>query len=381
MSVTGQGAHSDSCLLAHPLRPARARVVDSIGDRAESHEDAPVSATTPMQPITQRSPALAEPARFGAALGVAESTRQLFATLARVAGEDLSVLLEGESGVGKDLLARAIHAQSPRAQGPFVVVDCGAIAPNLIESELFGHERGAFTGAEAARRGVFEEATGGTIFLDEIGELPLDLQPKLLRALEQREVKPVGGRATRPIDVRVIAATNRKLTALAQSGEFRSDLYYRLAVIRATVPPLRERREDVLPIARAILRGIRKDATVELPSDVEARLLSYPWPGNVRELRNVVERFAVFGSDAGLFEPCEDLPPADEDLATMTYHDAKKRVLDRFEESYFPRVLARAGGVVTRAAELAGVARPSFYRMMERLRSADSADRAKTADL
>jgi len=363
MSVTGQGAHSDAILLDRFLRPSWE---DEPGE-AEG-EEAPADQGPPS---TQRS--MIVPARppehFGDAIGASEAMRQLFATLGRVAGEELSVLLEGESGVGKDVLARAIHAHSKRASGPFVVVDCGAIPPNLIESELFGHERGSFTGAECSRRGVFEEATGGTLFLDEIGELPIDMQPKLLRALEQREVRPVGGRTPRPIDVRVIAATNRKLTALAHAGAFRSDLYYRLAVVCATVPPLRERREDVLPLARAMLRALRKDEHADISAEVETRLLAYRWPGNVRELRNVVERYAVFGDSASLFEAVEEPPVRDEDLATLTYHEAKKRVLDRFEEAYLPRVLERANGVVTRAAELAGVARPSFYRMLERLRA------------
>jgi two-component system, NtrC family, response regulator GlrR len=367
MSVTGQGAHSEAMLLDRYPRSSRDAAPGEEPAQDEAHDEAP--------PSTQRSMIVPArpPERFGDAIGASEAMRQLFATLARVAGEELSVLLEGESGVGKDVLARALHARSRRANGPFVVVDCGAIPPNLIESELFGHERGSFTGAESARRGVFEEATGGTLFLDEIGELPIDMQPKLLRALEQREVRPVGGRTPRPIDVRVVAATNRKLTALAQTGAFRSDLYYRLAVVCATVPPLRDRREDILPIARAMLRALRKDEQAEISADVETRLVAYRWPGNVRELRNVVERYAVFGDSTSLFEAVEETRGAtsDEDLASLTYHEAKKRVLDRFEEAYLPRVLERAGGVVTRAAELAGVARPSFYRMLERLRTAD----------
>jgi two-component system, NtrC family, response regulator GlrR len=369
MSVTGQGGHSDAFLLAR-----------SPWENHDTEEPSPVSETAPT--TLRRPPATAlassrEPERFGDALAASPVMRQLFETLARVAPLDLSVLLEGESGTGKDVLARAIHAASSRAKGPFMVVDCGAIPPNLIESELFGHERGAFTGAEVARRGVFEEANGGTLFLDEIGELPLDMQPKLLRALEQREVRPVGGRVARPIDVRVVAATHKKLATLSQTGGFRSDLFYRLAVVRATVPPLRERPDDVLPIARTMLRALLHDAGADFPEAVAMRLLASPWPGNVRELRNVVERFAAFGAE-GLFESSDAPPPeSNEDLASLTYHEAKRRVLDRFEEAYLPRVLERAGGVMTRAAELAGVARPSFYRMMDRLRvpPADSTPR------
>ena len=307
--------------------------------------------------------------RFGDAIGGSTVMRNLFAMLEKVAPTDLTVLLEGESGTGKDVLSRALHARSSRANEPMVVVDCGAIPPTLIESELFGHERGAFTGADQARKGVFEEANGGTLFLDEVGELPLDMQPKLLRAIEAREVKPIGARAPRPIDVRIIAATSRRLAEAARTGEFRSDLFYRLAVARMTVPPLRDRQEDVVPIARAMLRALRGDPTVEIPPDLASMLEAYPWPGNVRELRNVVERWAALGRlDRTMFDPLEAKNTAEDDLAMLSYHEARKIVLDRFEERYLPRVLARANGVMSRAAELAEVARPSFYRMLERIR-------------
>jgi transcriptional regulator with PAS, ATPase and Fis domain len=313
---------------------------------------------------------LSDADRFGEAIGTSNVMRWLFAKLERAAASELTVLLEGESGVGKDVLARAIHAKSPRKDGPFVVADCSAIPEHLIESELFGHERGAFTGADRARKGVIEEANGGTLFLDEIGELPLELQPKLLRMMEQREVRPVGSNAPRPVDVRIIAATNRRLAEAARTGEFRNDLFYRLAVVRVAVPPLRERTEDILPIARSMLRTLKRDPNADFPEDFASMLVAYSWPGNVRELRNVVERYAVFGADdKGLFEQAEAMKQsADEELANLTYHEARKLVLDRFEEAYLPRVLARAEGVVARAAELAGVARPSFYRMLERIR-------------
>ena len=307
--------------------------------------------------------------RFGDAIGGSAVMRNLFATLEKVAPTELSVLLEGESGTGKDVLTRAVHSKSARNGQPFVVVDCGAIPPTLIESELFGHERGAFTGADQARRGVFEEANGGTLFLDEIGELPVEMQPKLLRALEAREIRSVGGRATRPINVRVIAATSRRLAEAARTGEFRSDLFYRLAVCRVTVRPLRDRPEDVVPIARAMLRTLRNDPLVEIPPDLASMLQAYSWPGNVRELRNVVERWAALGRlDRTMFDPIQAQNGADDDLAMLPYHEARKIVLDRFEEKYLPRVLARANGVMARAAELAEVARPSFYRMMERVK-------------
>jgi transcriptional regulator with PAS, ATPase and Fis domain len=313
---------------------------------------------------------LSASATFGGALGVSPVMRHLFAVLEQAAPSEATVLLEGESGVGKDVLARAIHARSARSDGPFVAVDCTAIPAALFESELFGHLRGAFTGANEERRGLFEEANGGTLFLDEVGELPKELQSKLLRALEQREIRAVGARAPKKIDVRVIAATNRRLGEAADRGEFRADLFYRLAVVRITVPPLRERTEDIMPLANAFLRAHRGDAGAAVPKDLEPLLLAHSWPGNVRELRNVVERLAVLGAAhvvSGLAAP----PPAqpqldDEDLALLPYHEARRRVVDRFERAYIPRVLERAGGVVTRAASLAELARPSLYRMMDR---------------
>jgi transcriptional regulator with PAS, ATPase and Fis domain len=311
---------------------------------------------------------LHEGERFGGALGVSASMRHLFGVLERASASDVTVLIEGESGVGKEVLARAVHDRSPRADGPFVAVDCGAIAPTLIEAELFGHEKGAFTGAAATRPGMFEEAEGGTIFLDEIGELSLDLQPKLLRVLEAREVRRVGGGA-RPLNVRVIAATNRRLSEASEKGEFRRDLYYRLAVARVTVPPLRDRPEDIAPIAREFLRTALGDPTAELPRDLEGLLSAYRWPGNVRELRNVVDRYALLGArDATALFDASASQAAPEDLSDLPYHEARRRALERFERAYLPSILARAGGVVSKAAELAQVARPSFYRMLDRNR-------------
>ncbi len=318
---------------------------------------------------------VSESDRFGDAIGTSVVMRHLFARLELAALSQLTVLLEGESGVGKDVLARAIHGKSPRSGGPFVVVDCSAIPAHLIESELFGHERGAFTGADRARKGVVEEANGGTLFLDEIGELPLEMQPKLLRMMEQREVRPVGASHPRPVDVRVIAATNRRLAEAARTGEFRSDLFYRLAVVRVVVPPLRERREDILPIARALL-AMSGSKAPDFPDDFASLLMAYPWPGNVRELRNVVERFAVLGAEArGLFDSAKDdgWRPL-EALTELTYHEARKRVLDRFDEHYLGKLLDEADGVVAKAAERAGVARTSFYRMIERTKSGERRD-------
>jgi transcriptional regulator with PAS, ATPase and Fis domain len=316
---------------------------------------------------------VSQSARFGDALGESPPMRHLFAILERAAASDVTVLLEGESGVGKEVLAHAVHARSARAGGPFVAVDCGAIPPTLIESELFGHERGAFTGADRARVGAFEQANGGTLFLDEIGELPLDMQPKLLRVLETREVRPVGARGTRPLDVRIVAATNRNLAEASRTGSFRLDLFYRLAVVRAVVPPLRDRREDILPLARAFLRRTPASTTADVPPDLASMLAAYAWPGNVRELRNVMERYAVLGPNPGaLFDaavPAAGGGGAHEDLSHLTYHEARRIAIDRFERSYLPAVLARAGNVVVRAAQLADVGRGSFHRMLQRIRS------------
>ncbi len=314
---------------------------------------------------------------FGSAIGESEVMRHLFAILERAAETEATVLLEGESGVGKEVLAQAIHTVSPRAAGPFVALDCGAIPANLVESELFGHERGAFTGADTSRRGAFEQANGGTIFLDELGELPVDMQPKLLRVIETREIKPVGGTKARPIDVRIVAATNKNLAEASARNEFRRDLFYRLAVVRVVVPPLRERREDVLPLARAFLRRGEGREHFDVPDDIAAMLTSHAWPGNVRELRNVMDRYAVLGGDPEvLFDRMpprpgarggETVPAAD--LSHLPFHEARRIALDRFERAYLPAVLARHGNVVVRAADAAGLGRTSFHRIMQRIRA------------
>ncbi len=308
---------------------------------------------------------------FGEALGESAAMRHVFAVLERAAASDVTILLEGESGVGKEVLARSIHATSPRAEGPFITVDCGAIPATMMEAELFGHQKGAFTGAVDAHAGFLEQADGGTLFLDEIGELPLDLQPKLLRVVERREVRRVGGRDVKRVDVRVVAATNRRLSEAVRRGEFRQDLFYRLAVARVVVPPLRDRREDVVPLARALLARTVQDESAEIPADLAAMLASYRWPGNVRELRNVIERYALLGirDAAMLFDaraPTGGVPDDTVDLGSLPYQEARRGAVARFERDYAKAVLARANGVVSRAAELAGIARPSFYRMLGR---------------
>jgi DNA-binding NtrC family response regulator len=304
---------------------------------------------------------------FGEVIGVSLPMRHLFSTLERLARTEVPALIEGESGVGKEVVARALHVESSRARRPFVSLDCGALPASLIESELFGHVKGAFTGAAEPRVGLIEAAQGGTLFLDEVGNLPLDLQPKLLRVLEQREVRPLGGVSTRAVDVRVVAATNLSLVDAVRDGSFRQDLYYRLAVARVRIPALRDRREDILPLAAAFLRRASGDPSSELPEDLAALLQSHHWPGNVRELRNVIDRYALLGArdPSQLFDQAlaRDAVTPHLDLA---YHEARTNVLDDFERVYAKRLLERSGGVVSRAAELAGIARPTLYRMLRR---------------
>jgi DNA-binding NtrC family response regulator len=306
---------------------------------------------------------------FGDAIGRSPAMRQAFAVLERVAPMETTLLIEGETGTGKEVIARAVHAHSPRAAGPFAVVDCGAIPLNLVESELFGHEKGAFTGATDARAGAFEQAATGTLLLDEIGELPIDVQPKLLRALESREIKRVGANRPTPLDVRLIAATHRDLAEEVRAGRFREDLFYRLAVVRVRLPALRERREDIPALAREIARRVRPDADPAswLGDDVIAMLLAHHWPGNVRELRNVLERLATLPGAAAL--PLDEVGGGDGSAAALVdlgYHEAKGRVLDRFERAYLGALLAREGGVIARAAERAGVPRQTFHRLIRK---------------
>ena len=304
--------------------------------------------------------------RFGAMFGDSMPMRTLFARLTKAAATDATVLIEGETGTGKTLAARSLHAESRRAGKPFVVVDCGAVPPNLLESELFGHERGAFTGAVDARIGALEEANGGTLFLDEIGELPPALQPKLLGALESRSIRRVGGSKDVAIDVRVVAATNRNLRAEVNNGQFRSDLYYRLAVIELDIAPLRERVGDIGPLAERILASL--DASPEqiatlLEPDLVARLENGAWPGNVRELRNYLERCLVLDEVA----PVPDVGASTDraDHTELPFAVAKKRAARDFERRYLTALLDRHDKV-SAAAEVAEIDRTYFYRLLRR---------------
>ena len=329
--------------------------------------------------LSRGAPDLALSARrvFGGAVADSPAMRHVFDLLEKAAPSEVTVLLEGESGTGKDVLAQALHAESKRRDGPFVVVDCGAIPEHLVESELFGHERGAFTGAQSQRKGAFESANGGTVFLDEVGELPLDAQPKLLRALESRSFRRVGGSDTIRVDVRVVAATNRKLREAVRRREFREDLFYRLAVVHVAVPRLADRPEDVLPLAESFLRRITGDAAATVPAELARLLQAYKWPGNARELRNVVERFATFdrAEESLLFEGGERrsaLPGMPfGGLENLPYHEGKQRVMDDFHRAVLPRVVERCGGSMAKAAEELGLPRQSLYRMMQRLQSGD----------
>jgi transcriptional regulator with GAF, ATPase, and Fis domain len=307
---------------------------------------------------------------FHGLLGRSPRMRELFADLARVAPADVTVLIEGETGSGKELVAESLHAASDRARGPFVVFDCSAVAASLAESELFGHERGAFTGAVASRPGVFEQADGGTIFLDELGELPRDLQPKLLRVLERREVRRLGSQRTMPVDVRLVAATNRNLAAEVQRGNFREDLYFRLSAATVRVPPLRDRMEDLPLLVDHFLGRARPPRSVaDVPPTVWAMLEAHRWPGNVRELSNAVQRFVLTPDrvlPAAPGQPACPAPPLRESGPVPPLRVARRDANEAFERSYLAHVLRRSEGNVTRAAALAEVSRQMVQKLMRK---------------
>ena len=328
----------------------------------------------------------------------------LFERMADVAQTDASVIIEGETGTGKELVAEALHERSRRPQGPYVVVDCAAVPRELIESEIFGHTKGAFTGALIDREGAFEAADRGTIFIDEIGELPLELQPRLLRVLEKQEIKRVGANATRNINVRVVAATNRDLRREVDAGRFREDLFFRLNVVRLEIPPLRERPDDIVFLTERFLSDFPGlHGPIQLREETKPKLTSYPWPGNVRELRNLVDRGAALsdryfrlpedfgrtleldladdgralgagvGLSDGSFSPPTS-PPVDDVPGSVTrplwegktYKDAKEAVMADFERGYIITLLQAHGGNVSGAARAAGIHRNILHRMMTR---------------
>jgi DNA-binding NtrC family response regulator len=306
---------------------------------------------------------LHEEERFGQLRGRSLPMRRAMAQLQKVAGSTASVLLVGESGTGKELAARAIHEASPAGQGPFEVVDCASLVPSLVASELFGHERGAFTGADRTHVGAFERAKGGTVFLDEIGELPPAIQANILGALERRRIRRLGGRTDIPVDARVVSATHRDLRADVNAGAFRLDLYYRLAVVVVELPPLRERREDLRLLVEHFLREAGADGTVEtcLPSGFLDTLGAHHFPGNVRELRNLVEAALATGeSPVGSGGQESGTAPTGDVIETVladSYRTAREKVLQQFEVRYLQTLLARCGGNLSQAARVAGMDR------------------------
>ncbi|MFO0589479.1 MAG: sigma 54-interacting transcriptional regulator [Polyangiaceae bacterium] len=332
--------------------------------RSERATDSPLSAAT----------------GFGKTVGASPAMRRLYPLCERLAAAAVPVVIEGETGTGKEVLAESLHEMGPRAGGPFAVFDCTAVPPNLVESALFGHERGAFTGATEARRGVFEEAHGGTLLIDEIGDLDVELQAKLLRALERSEVRRIGGKSWIRVDVRVLAATRRDLDQEVAAGRFRDDLFYRLAVARIELPPLRHRAGDVDLLARTFWKRLAS-AGEQAPEDFFARLASYTWPGNVRELFNAVSRRVALG-DLGDMDGTFARPPsaaAPQSAAggdvigsilaeNLPFPRAREKLVDVFERRYVEDVLQRHGGNVARAAAASGIARRYFQIIQARAR-------------
>jgi transcriptional regulator with GAF, ATPase, and Fis domain len=329
---------------------------------------------------------------FGGLVGTSPAMQRLFELLGRVAASDIDVLIQGESGTGKELVAAEIVQRSPRSNGPLVVVDCGSISPALVESELFGHVRGAFTGADRDREGAFEAADGGTVFLDEIGELPLELQPKLLRALEAREVRRVGQTKPRRVDVRVVAATHRDLEREVNRGRFREDLYYRLAKVAVRVPPLRDRASDVPLLVKTFLaamadNGVERYFDRLFSQNVLADMQEYDWPGNVRELRNFVERSTVLedvpptrrsgmvpAARVGELEGAAtgataSMPPGSSRPAvdrSLPFRVAKERAVEAFERAYIGPLLEESQGNMSKAARTARMDRMYLHQLAQK---------------
>jgi transcriptional regulator with GAF, ATPase, and Fis domain len=309
------------------------------------------------------------PDRFGALLGSSPRMRELFADLARISVSSMSVLIEGETGTGKELVAESIHGASARATCPYVVFDCSAITTSLAESELFGYERGAFTGGGEARTGVFEQADGGTIFLDELGDLPKELQPKLLRVLEKGELRRVGSNQTISVDVRVLAATNKNLALAVERGTFRDDIFFRVATTHVRVPPLRERMADLpLLVDHFLCRAGAPFRAGDIPEQVWATLCAYSWPGNVRELQHAVHRLLVIPERAlgGANRIPGASPEPDDAQALVPLRLARRQAANDFERAYLRELLARSQGNVTRGAAIAEVSRQMIQELMRK---------------
>jgi transcriptional regulator with PAS, ATPase and Fis domain len=332
----------------------------------------PITGSTDAEPVRVAkragAPTVAGEAPFGL-IGGSSLVRNLVATIRRVGGSDVPVLIEGETGSGKELVARGIHDASRRRERPFVVVNCGAISPDLIESELFGHEKGSFTGATAQRKGAFELANAGTIFLDEIGELPFALQPKLLRALEQKEVKRVGGNDLLLADVRILAATNRNLREEIARKAFREDLFFRIGAITVSIPPLRDRREDVAPIARHFLSGMENPTSGPLPVLSPAALdllISHDWPGNVRELRNAIQRAVVMAESGELTGHDFSFLRRAAGPGTGTETPPGLSRWEQAERANILGELARQTGNKTKAARELGIAKSTLFEKLKK---------------
>jgi DNA-binding NtrC family response regulator len=339
--------------------------------------------TLEFNPSTPEQVEVPDVAEFGPLVGTSAVMRGVFERLRKAAPTELTVLITGETGTGKELVAQAIHEASARKSKPFVVVDCGAIPATLAESALFGHERGSFTGAVDKRISPFVEADGGTIFLDELGELPVDVQPKLLRALAEQRIKSVGSNSYRPVNVRVIAATRRDLVREVNSGNFRSDLYFRVAQLKVELPALRERLEDIPGLVRRMCADLgEKGAYNRISSDSLERLMRHDWPGNVRELRNVVAVALAFGKE-GPLELAQYLAPMSSAAAESTptrgrtFQDAKRDVLARFEREYFTALYAECSGNVSEIGRRAAMERAHVRGYLRRHGIGDAKANAK----
>jgi len=310
---------------------------------------------------------------FGRMIGGSAEMRRLYPLCERLAQADVPVIIEGETGTGKEVLAESLHEEGSRAKGPFVVFDCTAVPPNLLESALFGHEKGSFTGAIGTREGVFEQAHGGTLLIDEIGDLDMQMQPKLLRAIQRSEVQRVGASKWTKVNVRVLAATRRDLDKEVQAGRFRDDLFYRINVARIELPPLRRRHGDVTMLAQYFWSALG-GAAKPIPADMLQRFEDYAWPGNVRELHNAVSRALALGEFARLeaLRQTDAPAPAGSDFIhgvldlDLGLSEARQRVVDEFERRYVERMLAKHGGNVAKAAAASGIARRYFYLIRKR---------------
>jgi transcriptional regulator with GAF, ATPase, and Fis domain len=366
--------------IAFELAPPRVRILDldstngttldgvMIRDAwARSGQTLTLGSTTlRLETNLQSHPAtpLTNATRFGQVVGASSAMRRLYPLIERIARSTMPVIIEGETGTGKEILAESMHEMSGRA-GPFVVFDCTTVSPNLVESELFGHERGAFTGAVGMRPGIFQEANGGTLLIDEIGDLELPLQAKLLRVIEKGELRRVGGSSVLKVDVRIIAATRRDLDRAVTEGKFRDDLFHRLAGARIELPPLRDRTGDVELLIRYFGERLAGNPNI-VPAHVARRFVSQPWPGNVRELRNAVARIVALG-ESELLPPIENVPSAslvtDEDVDSP-FSVARRRAIARFERAYVERLIEKHGGNVSHAARASGLAE-RYFRLVK----------------